>query len=61
VSEQPADGRHQNVLHERGNDLPEGGADNDPDGHIEDISPHGKFLEFFNHGGTPFVKARLEN
>ena len=49
VAQKRSDRGHQDILHEGGDDLPEGGADDDADGHVQDISTHCEFLEFFQH------------
>ena len=42
------DKRHDNIVHQRGRDLAERAADDDTDGHVDDVAAHGKRLEFFH-------------
>ena len=46
VSDQRADRGHEDVVHERGDDLSERTSDDYADGHVHDIAFHGEFLEF---------------
>ena len=46
---QQADGRHQDVFHQRGDDPSEGGADNDADRQVDRISLDRELFEFFKH------------
>src|SRR3546814_8865835 len=56
AAEQQADRRHQDVGDEGADDPAEGGADDDADRHVEDVAPHGKFLEFFQHSSFPLKR-----
>ena len=45
TTEKPTDRRHQDVVHQRGDDLTESTADDDTNRHIHDISLHGEVFE----------------
>ena len=47
VSDQRADGRHQDVVHERRYDFAERAADDHADGHVHYVAFEGELLEFF--------------
>src|SRR6266853_1938103 len=47
------DGRQDDVVDERGNDFPECRTDDDADGQINNVAPHGEFFEFFEHELLP--------
>ena len=65
VSDQRADGRHQDVVHERRYDFAERAADDHADGHVDDIAAHRECLEvlkeFFHERLSPrlFMLERL--
>lgn len=47
--EEESDRWHDDIAHERGDDLAKGGADNDTDRHIDHIAFDSKFFKFFEH------------
>jgi hypothetical protein len=49
LADQEADGGHEDIVDKGTDDLAEGGADNDPDSHIEDIPAHRKLSELSTH------------
>ena len=56
---QHGDERHDDVAHERGRDLAERTANDNADGHIDDVAAHGKGLELFKkllHGKYLFAE-----
>src|SRR6266849_8356976 len=53
MTQQPPDRRHDYVLHQRGNDFPEGGTYDDSDREVNHAAPHGEFLEFLDHVRSP--------
>jgi hypothetical protein len=44
-----ADGRHENVVHEGGDDAAEGGAEDEGDGEIDDVAPGEERFEVLDH------------
>ena len=47
--DQQSQRRHEEVLHERGHDLPEGGAEDDGHREVQDVSAHHEGLEVLKH------------
>jgi hypothetical protein len=48
-SQQKPNGRHDDIVYQRSDDLAEGRANNDPNGHVEHISSHCELFELFHH------------
>jgi len=42
-------GRHDDVVHQRLDDGREGGADDDTNRHVDNVTAQSKLLEFFQH------------
>jgi hypothetical protein len=57
VADQLADGRHDDVLHQRIDDVAKRRTNDDADGEIHDVAAHGEGFEFLNyfHGWFPFA------
>ena len=51
------DGRHDDIGYQRLDDGPEGGTDDDTDGHVHHVTAHGEFLELLEHE-IPFLQGR---
>ena len=51
LSDNHADGRHDEIAHERRDDLPERGADDHADGEIDHVAPHRERLELLEQAG----------
>mgnify|MGYP007091270215 CR=1 FL=1 len=47
IADEGADGRHQDVVHERRYDFAERAADDHADGHVHYVAFEGKLFEFF--------------
>src|SRR5205814_7105771 len=53
LAEQEPDGRHDDAVNQRGDDLAKRGADDYRYGQIDDIAARDKILEFFQHEFPP--------
>ena len=53
VPQEEPDRRHQDVGYQRGDDRPEGRADDDAHRHVDDVPPHREFLELLQHVRSP--------
>ena len=49
-----SDRRHHNVVDERTDDFTECAADNDTDGHVDNIAAHDKRFKIIPHSSSPF-------
>src|SRR5208337_211921 len=59
--QQQSDGRHQDVVDQRGYDPPKGRAHHDANRHIDHIPTHGKFFELFQHGCSSWASSLLSS
>jgi hypothetical protein len=50
ISHEESEGRHEDVIDEGFDDGGEGAADDDADGHVDEVAFESEVAEFFNHG-----------
>lgn len=60
LADQDTDERHENIIHEGRDNLPESCADDDADGQIEGIALHREVAEFFQDGHGRSGKKRMK-
>ena len=57
AAEEQADGRHDDALDERRDDLPNAAPMIDADGEIDDVAARDEVAEFFQHGRAPVMAS----
>ena len=56
AAQQQSDRRHDDVGDEGRDNLAEGGADDDADGHVHHVPAHGEFAKLFEHSIAPSIR-----
>jgi hypothetical protein len=56
-SEKLADGGHEDIVHQRSNDLSERRTNDDADGQIQNTAAHCEIFEFFEHDSSPLRRC----
>ena len=60
IAQEHTDRRHQDIVHQRGNDLTKGTTDNHTDSHVHYITLEGKGFEFFQKSHNYYLFLRLK-